>query len=244
MSEILVIGESCTDVFHYGLCFRLCPEGPVPVFNSREIVKNGGMALNTYNNILSLGGKATILTNDNHDIITKTRFVDKRSNHMFMRLDQHDNEYGACDLSNVNFQSYDMVVVSDYNKGFLSTEDLCYIAGSSKISLLDTKKILGPWCESFDFIKVNNSEFEKTKQTINSSIKKRLIVTKGPNGCIFGDISYPVPMVEVKDTSGAGDTFVAAFSVKYTETRDVGSSIEFANECSTTVVQKKGVATL
>jgi len=31
--KILVIGDSCTDVFIYGDIERVCPEAPVPVFN-------------------------------------------------------------------------------------------------------------------------------------------------------------------------------------------------------------------
>jgi len=30
--KILVIGDSCKDVFIYGKANRLCPEAPVPVF--------------------------------------------------------------------------------------------------------------------------------------------------------------------------------------------------------------------
>ena len=53
--SILVIGESCNDIFHYGVCNRLCPEAPVPVFNSCKVVNNGGMAMNVKNNFTALG---------------------------------------------------------------------------------------------------------------------------------------------------------------------------------------------
>ncbi len=128
MSKILVIGESCKDVFHYGVCKRMCPEAPVPVFNSCSLVENGGMAMNTFKNIISLGSAADIITNNNWELITKTRFVDKRANHMFMRLDKNDSDYGRVDISKVDFSLYSAVVVSEYNKGFLSTEDLEHIA--------------------------------------------------------------------------------------------------------------------
>ena len=49
--KILVIGESCRDVFIYGECNRLCPEAPVPVFNPVKSVDNGGMARNVYRNV-------------------------------------------------------------------------------------------------------------------------------------------------------------------------------------------------
>lgn len=53
--KILVIGDSCKDVFRYGICERLCPEAPVPVFKPQSIRVNGGMCLNVVENIKSLG---------------------------------------------------------------------------------------------------------------------------------------------------------------------------------------------
>ena len=101
--KILVIGESCKDIFHYGKCERLCPEAPVPVFNSVRTADNGGMAMNVYRNLVSLGAGVDVVTNDNWEDISKTRFVDIRTNHMFMRLDQNDDEYGTFDRKKVNF---------------------------------------------------------------------------------------------------------------------------------------------
>jgi bifunctional ADP-heptose synthase (sugar kinase/adenylyltransferase) len=90
MIKILIIGESCKDVFHYGTCDRLCPEAPVPVFKSTQIIENGGMAMNVYHNLVTFGVNLDIITNNNWQQITKTRFVDKRANHMFMRLDENN----------------------------------------------------------------------------------------------------------------------------------------------------------
>jgi sugar/nucleoside kinase (ribokinase family) len=50
-----------------------------------------------------------------------------------------------------------------------------------------------------------------------------------------------VENVEVKDMSGAGDTFLAGLVVKYLETKDIRQAIVFANECATEVVQRRGV---
>ena len=239
--KILVIGESCNDVFHYGICNRLCPEAPVPVFNSSKVCSNGGMALNVFNNLVSLGVEPHIKTNHNWRSITKTRFVDRRTNHMFMRLDENDDKYGSCDIHSVDFSEYDAVIVSDYDKGFLTEQDLKYVSDNSKLSFLDTKKILDDWAKNFSFIKINHHEYEKTKRSLTNSTKKNLIVTKGPHGCIYRGKVYNVPLVEVKDTSGAGDTFVASLCFKYCETNNVDEAIKFANECSTKVVQKMGV---
>jgi len=242
--KILIIGESCKDIFHYGYCKRLCPEAPVPVFNSSGIVENGGMAKNTYNNVVALGASADLITNENWELISKTRFVDKRTNHMFMRLDENDTGYGKCDLSQIRFRDYEAIIVSDYDKGFLSIEDLQIISVKHHLTFLDTKKKLGNWCKNFTFIKINNIEYERTLDSIDSDINQKLIITQGPNGCLYQNKPYEVPLVEVKDTSGAGDTFVASMCVKYCESSNIEESLKFANHCATVVVQKKGVATI
>ena len=61
--RILVIGESCRDIFHYGECNRLCPEAPVPVFNPTELIENDGMAKNVQRNLISLGCNSELHTN-------------------------------------------------------------------------------------------------------------------------------------------------------------------------------------
>jgi sugar/nucleoside kinase (ribokinase family) len=70
----------------------------------------------------------------------------------------------------------------------------------------------------------------------------KLIVTRGPRGCEFQGRLYNVEPVDVKDTSGAGDTFVAALCYSYSNTQDIRKAIIYANHCSTKVVQKKGIA--
>ena len=241
--KILVIGESCTDVFNYGRCNRLCPEAPVPIFNSIRTVENPGMAMNVQRNIRSLDVQVNIHTNSSWQNITKTRFIDLRTNHMFMRLDQGEDLYGRSKLKLIKFSKYDSVVISDYNKGFLSEEDIEYITSKHDVVFLDTKKRLGAWCEKAKFIKINEDEYARTKDSLSEKISKKLIVTLGPKGCRYNEVTYPVSEVEVKDTSGAGDTFVAALSVKYTETEDIEKSIEYANQCASVVVQKRGVGT-
>jgi len=239
---VLVIGESCMDVFQYGDCKRLCPEAPVPVFNPTRKVENGGMAFNVYRNLQSLGVNCDICTNDNYLDIKKTRFIDEKTNHMFMRLDENDLDFKRCDLSSINFSSYDAIIISDYNKGFLQEEDINLIGQSHDLVFLDTKKILGDWCKSVSYIKINLDEYERTKHMLDKDIYNKLIITMGGSGAEHNKVVYPVDTVEIKDTSGAGDTFVAGCVTEFLRTKSIAKSIDFANACATTVVQKKGVS--
>ena len=55
---------------------------------------------------------------------------------------------------------------------------------------------------------------------------------------------YAVEEVEIKDSSGAGDTFLAALCVNFLKTKKIEEAIDYANKCATIVVQKKGVTTI
>ena len=72
----------------------------------------------------------------------------------------------------------------------------------------------------------------------------KLIVTLGSKGCRYKDELFPVEEVSVKDVSGAGDTFMSALVVEYIKTGDIRKSINFAQECTTKVVQQPGVVTI
>ena len=89
--KILLIGDSCTDEYVYGTCERLNPEAPVPIlkFNRKETTK--GMAWNVRENLMSFGLSVYIITNK--EPITKTRYIDEKSNQQILRVDDE----GLCD---------------------------------------------------------------------------------------------------------------------------------------------------
>lgn len=243
MSQILVIGETCRDVFVYCDSNRLCPEAPVPVLNIVDQRENPGMAGNVRRNIESLLGDAIdIDTNANWYEIAKTRYVHKESNHMFFRVDTTQS-IPRINVKDIDFD-YDLIVISDYNKGFLLEEDIEYICTNHSNVFIDTKKILGPWVKDARYIKINDYEYRNSEPYLTEDIKYKIIHTMGGKGCEFAGRKYPTKKVEVKDLSGAGDTFMAGLVVKYIETQDIENSIKFANQCASKVVTQKGVAVL
>jgi len=240
--KFLVIGESCRDVFIYGNCTRLAPEAPAPVFNPISSTSNGGMAMNVFKNMQSLGTDCHIQTNHNWEDVTKTRYVHQNHNHMFLRVDQNDKIKRIDNLKKINFGKYAAIIISDYNKGYLLEDDIKYITENHDNVFLDTKKILNEsWCSNIRYIKINNDEYKKTKYSIGDTLTKKIIVTMGPEGCMFQGKMYEVPKVEIKDSSGAGDTFLSAFVIKFAETNRVNDALVFANRCATQVVQMRGV---
>jgi len=243
--KILVIGDSCKDVYIYGQCERMCPAAPVPVFIPKTKRENKGMAGNVYENLLSLGAECVIVTNKSD--VTKTRYVEQKTNHMIVRIDSGEEKIEKINnLHLLNLKDYDAIVISDYNKGFLSEKDIQYIAKRHDLVFLDTKKLLGNWVKNIKFIKINEVEYNKSKHLIQNKdwIKEKLIITVGSKGCLYQDKIFLVDKVEVKDLSGAGDSFLAGLVFSFIKNRNLFDSITFANECATKVVQQKGVNTI
>ena len=243
--KILVIGDSCHDVFVYGKCDRICPEAPVPVFTPIETKTNGGMARNVYYNIKSLVKEdieVSIVTNTN--LITKTRYVDYKTNQMLLRVDDNDKA-DPLGIDLYNLQDYDAAVISDYNKGFLSEEDIEFIIEKYPLTFIDTKKQIGEWIKGASFIKINETEYKKNSTYLDSLLKSQLIVTLGEKGVKHDDIIYnPNEVVDALDLSGAGDTFLAGLVTSYIDDLDTIKAILFAQECAGKAIIKKGVAVI
>tara|TARA_Y100001972_G_scaffold124718_1_gene174492 strand:- start:1477 stop:2232 length:756 start_codon:yes stop_codon:yes gene_type:complete len=250
---ILVIGEICDDIFIYGSCSRICPEAPVPVFTPRRETQNVGMAGNVTNNLRALGEKVQYQYNQSR--IEKKRIVDEKTNQMLVRIDSND----SCDrISHERLTLYarssykefqnnlQAVVISDYDKGFLREEDIEDLTKIFSCPIfLDTKKRLGKWCRGVDFIKINDVEYDNSKDLIKDlKLKDKLIITRGGDGAEYKGKIYPTKKCAVQDLSGAGDTFLAALVHSYIKTHNIEDAIKFANEVATKVVQKRGVTTI
>jgi D-beta-D-heptose 7-phosphate kinase/D-beta-D-heptose 1-phosphate adenosyltransferase len=247
--KVLVIGELCIDRFVYGLVKRMSPEAPVPVLNPVEITENQGMAGNVVSNLKSLMDDVEVIHWHQTTNIEKIRFVEKKSNHMFIRVDEGELK----PIDTLSFLSReqrrtinesDVVIISDYDKGFLSDDIIKEISKQASITILDSKrKLTKDIIENITFIKLNESEYENNKELVNEKTDK-FIITLGSKGAMYlGTIHSSNNPQDTIDVSGAGDTFVASFALKYLKTKNVKESIEYANDVCANVVNKKGVAT-
>ena len=238
-SKILIVGDSCLDVYSYCSASRLAPDKPVPVLEVLSRTETPGMAHNVFCNVESLGVFCDIVTNLNWQEVIKNRYVHSSSNHMFMRVDTAPT-IERIDLSKLSLDYYETIIVSDYDKGFLLYDDIEYICSSHPQVILDTKKVLDTWAMNAKFIKINNYEFDRSKKFIEQNMKSKIIQTMGGDGCFYNGKLYPVQKMDVIDVSGAGDSFMSALCVKYTQTSDIEQSIEFANQCASEVVKHRG----
>ena len=219
----------------------------MPVLTDVYKEMNWGMAGNVQENLLAHNPDLNINLIHQKNTIRKIRYLDDKTNHMFLRVDEGEDEIDKLVLTPEKVEDItnsDLVIVSDYNKGFLTEEVLIQIGKLSKLSIIDTKKTISEdLIDSFTFIKLNEHEYERNKN-ISDKNKDKFIITLGMNGAKHDDIVFlsPSPKQTI-DVSGAGDTFTAFFSLKYYETKNISESIKFANQMASIVVSKRGVAT-
>jgi len=148
--RVVVLGDAILDEYLLGDCSRISPEAPVPVLKVRSARRVLGGAANTAANIVSLGGRATLIAlvgddeggttlkrcaseagldvraiDSGRPTLRKTRVVGQQQ--QIVRLDYEEVSTASAAVEAAIFEALDavvddchIVVISDYAKGFLS----------------------------------------------------------------------------------------------------------------------------
>lgn len=233
--KVLLIGDSCIDEYKIGTVDRLSPEAPVPVIKVVNEYNLPGMSSNVKENLVQLGIDPDFITNDQE--IKKTRYIDQRSGQHLLRVDEEPKITPWTGHTAFPLNSYDAIVISDYNKGFLLYEQIEHIIKSVRCPVfIDTKKTqLADISAEWAYFKINESEYKNAR-----SLPTNLIVTLGANGAEYNGERYPTKKVEVMDVCGCGDTFLAALTVQFLFTKNIEQAIIFANTAAGVTVQHRG----
>lgn len=229
----MLVGDSCIDEYHYGTVDRLSPEAPVPIFVPKRIESKNGMAANVLENLKSLGVEVIPYLGTPS---IKTRMIDERTNQHILRVDMDSiSQPLQFDTDNFNILDVDGIVVSDYNKGFVSYELIESLISTKIPVFIDTKKTdLVKFNGSI--VKINSLEFSAAKTICNN-----LIVTLGKDGASWNGKRFDAPTIEITDVCGAGDTFLSAMAYMYLISNDMKKSIQFAIKAAAITVQHVGV---
>jgi D-beta-D-heptose 7-phosphate kinase/D-beta-D-heptose 1-phosphate adenosyltransferase len=299
-TRVLVLGDAIVDEYLSGDCSRLSPEAPVPVLRVKALRQTLGGAANTAANITSLGGHAQLVTltgadatgerlsslcqaagvdlvpvSDGRPTLRKARVVGQHQ--QLVRLDfeeSHEIDSGTEErvLAFVRdrLEGCDIVVLSDYAKGFL-TQRICgfVIAEAhalSKLVITDPRPEHRSFYVHCDYLTPNWKEsrgllgqpetsptpdrIEETGRGLVRALDANLLLTLGPGGMAFfgrderEHFSVPTEAREVFDVSGAGDTVVAAFALAMGAGASHTQAVALANRAAGIVVAKLGTATV
>ena len=240
--KVLIIGDIIIDRYIYGTSTRISPEAPVPVVKyQREVEKLGGAGL-VYENLKSLGVDVEMYdTLEDHSV--KTRII--CDGHYITRIDEDKDADSNAVLQRIkqaDFSAYDIVVLSDYDKGTLDNAKKII----KHINKFNCKVIVDPKRYAHDYegawlVKPNNSEY--TKFEFDEWQGNIITTDAGHNvSATIDDKEYTVPVnnLEVADVTGAGDCFMAAFVYGLTKGYTHKKCLEVAVKGSTESVKHAG----
>lgn len=219
MKKVLVLGDLIIDYYRWFEATRLCPEGPVPVLTPFKLPeeREGGAGL-VAAQLRELIGKENVLVTYG-SVSTKERiFADE---HLVVRLDfdsthvrepfgfesqiqrtikKHRDELGA-------------IVISDYGKGSFTepmVERIMKGAKVIKVPVFVDAKHHWNWYEGAFAFFPNEKELKYDPKILK--MKSHVVRKLGRRGCdVDGILISQNHRHAVRDVTGAGDVFLAAF---------------------------------
>jgi D-glycero-beta-D-manno-heptose-7-phosphate kinase len=195
----------------------------------------------------------------------KDRYIELTYNQQLLRTDRElvvpvsSLEWEKM-IEYIKTHSSDLIIVSDYLKGTLFKELSEVIAHLGSPVIVDTKLKDPSIFTGVTCIKPNLKEFgnimgvevantdtdiEKYAPIFCARYNTHLLVTRSEkwaslalkDGSIF---HTPAAALSVFDVTGAGDTFLAAFAIKFLESDDYAGMLDYANRASSSAVSSLG----
>ena len=283
--KVLLIGDFMIDHYIIGTSNRMSPEAPVPVVTPKKDYSIPGGAGNVAMNLCLMGADVTCIGYVGNDIWgekllsilnsegIKTERIEIVNNHpttLKQRIYSDNKQVARLDTEKImDWQSgynieqdYDIIILSDYNKGVLN--NLWFNINDLENVIVDPKKDSFSHYKGSTIITPNLNELHKASNVdikdnesivnvCNKLIKENsfeyIVVKKGNQGVtIVGNDNFVKHIeahhVENPDVTGAGDTVVAALSLAFAKTKDIKISTTIANAAAAVVVGKPGTATV
>lgn len=287
--NILIIGDIMLDSFYHSKSVRESPEAPIPIIESFKSEQFLGGSGNVLRNVLSLGGNAEIISSVGSDFIGREvikelkklnmdcssimKIADMNTTHKqryfidekpIYRLDV-DSKYQKGLFLNKKkifldkLKDKHIVILSDYNKGFLDKEFIKFIINHSNLPVIvdpkkkDFKCYKNSFCltpnileiqmalNDFNALQLIENKITKLKNQLNI---ENIVVTKGEEGmCLFSDsdvTNFSAVNIEKPDVVGAGDTVIACLALCIAAGLNLPKSIAISLKAASIVVGKKG----
>lgn len=292
--KVLVIGDAILDVYHLGRVDRISPEAPVPIVQVVKTEHKLGGAANVANNIIKLRNDTVLLgyTGKDHNAenikklleasyikydliiteqptITKIRIVSGVQ--QIVRVD-FEEKYNVTEqiekeqlrLIEKMLHESDVIVLSDYGKGFVSATVSRFVIDkvceSGKSIIIDPKGVDWDKYRGATVITPNLKELGEVvgerlanedkavervgKEVMDKYELKYLLVTRSERGMTFFTKDHVehirTTASQVYDVSGAGDTVVATLATALSSGYSWIDAVKLANKAAGVVVSKIG----
>lgn len=235
MKRVLVIGDTIVDEYIFGRATRLCPEGPVPVIIPERTETRGGGARLVANQLEALIGAENVTFLSGSQSKKKRIFADDR---LICRLDE--DSYAVDEMFYFIVLPYlknaDLLVISDYGKGAFTDDGanriLCEAEDAKIPVLVDAKNNFDwYWSNRWTAFALFPNERESPASGCKTKIQPCNVIQKlGARGCSVNGTHIPLETEHaVRDTTGAGDTFIAAFAAYMAYAMDRGVAVDQIN---------------
>ena len=284
--KVLLIGDFMADIYIYGSSSRMSPEAPVPVVDVNEVKISPGGAGNVAMNLRSFGAQVScigsvgddkeglailkmlqdkkidtnLISTSKINTITKKRYFANGKQILRIDREQIDNMWQPVSIDELQTDKFDVIIMSDYNKGVLNNNWFNKI--NSKNIIVDPKKDNFSFYKNANIITPNLNELQRTTnidlvdeesiiKVCNKIIYKNnldyIIAKRGDKGMMVCGKNNYLKIIEphkVKnpDVTGAGDTVIAALSLAYTKFGDIEKSAIISNAAASIAVSKKGTS--
>ncbi|NEX60609.1 D-glycero-beta-D-manno-heptose-7-phosphate kinase [Noviherbaspirillum sp. 17J57-3] len=291
--RLLVVGDVMLDRYWFGDVSRISPEAPVPIVRVEKRDERLGGAANVARNAVALGARTGLLGVVGQDeagdvvqrlvtdlnissylnrdaaipTIIKLRVIGRQQ--QLLRID-FENAPSDAVLSNKLTQfnallpEYDVIVLSDYNKGSLVnvTQMIASARSMGKRILVDPKGDDFSRYRGASILTPNKSELRqvvgswKSEEELTSKAQhlraelelEALLVTRSEEGMSLYTanqvLHIPTIAREVYDVSGAGDTVIATLATMLGAGAALDEAVATANRAGGIVVGKLGTATV
>lgn len=274
--NILVVGDVMLDVNYISKIERKAPEADIPIYNITDNYYILGGASNVAMNLKNLNTSVELISvigNDNsgekikslleEKHIVNTLFIDKerkstlknrifQNNSIRVRYDIEDNHDISSDLVQtiLSFikqkKDIDAIVLSDYNKGVLTTElteqIIDYANTHGIYTFVDPKtknylKYKNCFCFKPNLLEGQEISGKSQKQEIVNCLKEtiqceNIVLTCGKEGILVNNFSNFIQHpkeIEVVDVTGAGDIVLTILVYIYLKEKDIILAAKMAN---------------
>lgn len=276
--KILVAGDIMLDKYISGEVERISPEAPVQVVNVNKEKYLLGGAGNVCNNIAALGCKTAIagaIGNDQagekimqilkeKNIDTKLVEKNKKQTTQKVRIVSQGQQLLRIDYetiektpAKIEDEGFDIIIISDYAKGYVTKESVQKMIQTGKKVIIDPKPKNKEQYKGAYLITPNLKEAkEMSKETEINKIGKKLteemnaniLITAGAEGMYLFEKGkemkhLPTKAKEVYDVTGAGDTVIATLAATTAGGAELQEAADIANHAAGIVVGKRGTAT-
>jgi rfaE bifunctional protein kinase chain/domain len=291
--RILVVGDVMLDRYWFGDVSRISPEAPVPVVRIEKREERLGGAANVARNVASLGAHCGLLgvvgadeagaqveqllgesrihsylkRDEAISTIIKLRVIGRQQ--QLLRIDFEDAPSDTVlrdKLTQFNsvLADYDVIILSDYNKGSLVNvaEMIRAARAAGKVVMVDPKgDDFSPYAGA-SILTPNKSELKRIVGSWNSEQQltdkaqglrqqlglDALLLTRSEEGMSLYSATEVLHMHaaarEVFDVSGAGDTVIATMAAMLASGMTMADALITANRAGGIVVGKLGTATV